>query len=113
LKQNTQIFLIIVFTIVGVFILIYTVLSLTVGEASVGSTGSRLKMALAEMLKVPIYVVVAALCTFIGLIVGIFVGWNGTNTVTTAPVVVAPVTSPGPSGSPSGSPSGPSGSPSS
>ena len=72
-EQYTRIFLIIMITVIGIWLIIYSVLSLTVGPESTGGGASRIKMAFTNLLKVPIYVVVAFFCTFIGIMVGIFV----------------------------------------
>ena len=106
LKKNTEIFLIIMFTFVGLFILVSLVLFFTTSESHTGSWGTRAKMALAEFLKMPVYVVIAFICTFVGLIVGIFVGWNGTNADANASRAVVTETTPSPTSSPTGSASG-------
>jgi hypothetical protein len=97
LKQYTTYFIIIVFSITFGVIIIYAIISLIGGESEAGTGATRIKMAIAGLLKVPIYVVIAFFCTFIGLFVGISIAWNN-NTPTTALVR--------PSGRPSGSPSG-------
>jgi hypothetical protein len=71
LKKYTNIFLIIVFSILFVFIIIYGVLSFTVGATQVGSGASQLNLILTGILKTPIYVVIAFFCTFVGLFIGI------------------------------------------
>ena len=98
------------FTFVGLFILVSLVLFFTTPESHTGSWGPRAKMALAEFLKMPVYVVIAFICTFVGLIVGIFVGWNGTNADANTSRTVVTETTPSTPATPS--PSGPSGSPS-
>uniref|UniRef100_A0A6C0JUT3 Uncharacterized protein n=1 Tax=viral metagenome TaxID=1070528 RepID=A0A6C0JUT3_9ZZZZ len=76
LQNYTKTFLIIVFSVVFVFIILYAILSLTVGESEMGSGASRLKLVFANILKVPVYVVIAFFCTFIGLFVGITISAN-------------------------------------
>lgn len=77
LEKYTRIFIIIAVSISAVFIIIYTVLNFTVGPSTTGVEGhSMLKSALENILKVPIYVVIAFFCTFIGLMVGAFISPN-------------------------------------
>lgn len=98
LKKYTKNFMIITFSVVFVLIIIYVILSLTKPESEVGSAGSRLKMLISNVWNVPIYVVIAFICTFIGLFIGLTASAAPPPTPTPPSVIVS-------SGSPSGSPS--------
>lgn len=74
LEKYTRIFIIIAISIAGIVIIVYSVLSITSGPETTGVGGdSMFKTALENILKVPIYVVIAFFCTFVGLMVGAFV----------------------------------------
>jgi hypothetical protein len=74
LEKYTRIFIIIAVSIAGIVIVIYGVLSITSGPETTGVGGDTMfKTALENILKVPIYVVIAFFCTFVGLMVGAFV----------------------------------------
>ena len=104
LKSYTNYFLIGTFTLIFVLVILYVILGFLVGESEMGTGASQLKMTLASILKVPIYVVIAFFCTFIGLFIGIGVAWN--NNTPSAPVIQKLSSTPATtSGSPSGSPS--------
>jgi hypothetical protein len=114
LEKYTKTFLIIVFSMVFLFIIIYSVLSLTAGESQMGTGATVLKLALANILKVPVYVVIAFFCTFIGLFVGLSLAPSNPSEVeqptptpitpTPTPIIPTPIipTPIIPSGSPSG-----------
>lgn len=93
LKKYTTYFLILVFSITFGVIIIYAIISLIGGESEAGGGATRIRMAIAGLLKVPIYVVIAFFCTFIGLFVGIGIAWNNGTPAAK------------PSGAPSGAPS--------
>jgi len=78
LKKYTNYFLISTFAVIFVVVILYVVLGYTVGESEMGTGASQLKLTLASILKVPIYVFIAFFCTFIGLFIGIGVAWNNT-----------------------------------
>jgi hypothetical protein len=91
LRSYTSNFLIFAFSIVLIFIFIYAILSVTLGESDMGSGASTLKLALANLLKVPVYVIIAFFCTFIGVFVGVTIAWSNKASVVSA-VPAAPAT---------------------
>lgn len=71
-EKYTRIFLIVMISIIGFWLLIYSVLSLAVGPEATGGGASKIKMAFTNLLKVPFYIVIAFFCTFAGLMLGIY-----------------------------------------
>jgi len=84
LEKYTRIFLIISITIAGVFIISYVILSFAIGPEAVGTEGhGMLHKVFTKILDVPVYVIIAFFCTFVGLMVGAFISPNSGNSVAT------------------------------
>jgi hypothetical protein len=89
LEKYSRIFLIISISIAGVFIIAYTILSFAIGPEAVGTEGhGMLHKVFNKILDVPVYVIIAFFCTFVGLMVGAFISPNSGNTVATPPTAV-------------------------
>lgn len=105
IEKYTKIFTIIVFSVVFLFIIIYAILSLTAGESQMGTGATMLKLALANILKVPVYIVIAFFCTFIGLFVGLSLAPSNNKDDTEPPATTGSLSGlPTTTGSPSGLP---------
>lgn len=80
LENYTRIFIVIAISITAIFIIVYTVLTVTVGPEATGVGGhTMLQKISTNILKVPVYVIIAFFCTFVGLMVGAFIS-PGTST---------------------------------
>jgi hypothetical protein len=71
IEYYSRIFIITIFSIIGFIILFYIIATLTVGTSETGTMGSKFKLLMLDLLKTPIYIIVAFVCTFAGLTLGL------------------------------------------